>query len=114
MHELSIALSIIDGALHELRLHDGARAEAIYLRLGRLSGVNQDALLFSYEVARRDTPLESSRLIIEDVPVSILCSTCGGERPIAQFPVLTCAQCGAAGQVMHGEELEIIGLEIAT
>jgi hydrogenase nickel incorporation protein HypA/HybF len=114
MHELSIALSIIDGALDELRRHEGARADAIHLRLGRLSGVEKDALLFSYDVACRQTALENSRLIIEDVPVSILCPSCRGEQPIAQFPSLTCAHCGAAGQLMHGDELEITSMEIAT
>ena len=114
MHELSIALSIVDGALEELQRHQGARAEAIHLRLGHLSGVDREALMFSYDVARRETALERSRLIIEEVPIYIFCPACDAERPIAHFPELTCAQCGAAGPVVHGEELEITGMEIVT
>jgi hydrogenase nickel incorporation protein HypA/HybF len=115
MHELSIALSIVDGALQELERHQGAHAQAIHLRLGRLSGVDRDALLFSYEVACRETPLADSRLIIEDVDVSILCPSCGGERPIRSFPLLLCAECGGAGErVVRGEELEITGMEVTT
>jgi hydrogenase nickel incorporation protein HypA/HybF len=115
MHELSIALSIVDGALQELDRHQGAHARAIHLRLGRLSGVDRDALLFSYEVACRETPLADSRLIIEDVDVSILCPSCGGERPIRSFPLLLCAECGGAGErVVRGEELEITGMEVTT
>jgi hydrogenase nickel incorporation protein HypA/HybF len=65
MHELSIAVSIVDGALEELRRHGAAEATAIYLRVGRLSGVDKDALQFSYGLACQETALEHSRLIIE-------------------------------------------------
>jgi hydrogenase nickel incorporation protein HypA/HybF len=51
MHELSMALSIVDGALEELERRGLKHASAIYLRLGRLAGVDKDALQFSYNVA---------------------------------------------------------------
>ena len=53
--------------------------EAVRVRVGRMSGVDKDALLFAYQVARQDTSLESSRLEIEDVKVIIFCPAC--ERP---------------------------------
>ncbi|HET7871719.1 MAG TPA: hydrogenase maturation nickel metallochaperone HypA [Terriglobales bacterium] len=113
MHELSIALSIVDGALEELGRHQGARAQAIHLRLGRLSGVDREALLFSYDVARRETELAGSHLIIEDVEVAIFCPACRADRPVRLFPLLLCAECGALGErVVHGQELEIIGMEV--
>ena len=113
MHELSIALSIVDGGLHELQRHGASQASAIHLRVGRLSGVDKDALLFSYGVVCEDTALAHSRLIIEDVDVTILCPACCAERSIQVFPVLACAKCGAiAERVVHGEELEIIAMEL--
>ncbi|HXZ78351.1 MAG TPA: hydrogenase maturation nickel metallochaperone HypA [Terriglobales bacterium] len=113
MHELTIALNIVDGALEEMQRRGISQASAIHLRLGRLSGVDKDALLFSYGVASEETPLAKSRLIIEDVDVVVLCSACGSERPIESFPILICAECGAlAARVVHGEELEITGMEI--
>jgi|SRR5581483_2693172 len=115
MHELSIALSIVDGALEELQRQGATEAGAVYLRVGRLSGVDKDALLFSYGIACQDTPLASSRLVIEDVDVMILCPVCGGERPTRAFPVLTCADCGAvADRIVCGQELEIRAMEVVT
>lgn len=115
MHELSIALSIVDGALQEAERLGAARVEAVYLRVGRLSGVDKDALLFSYGVASQDTALERSRLVIEDVEVAVYCPACGAERPTRSFPVLTCGECGSLAQrVVHGEELEITGMEVST
>jgi hydrogenase nickel incorporation protein HypA/HybF len=115
MHELSIAVSIVDGALEELQRQGATQATAVHLRLGPLAGVDREALLFSYGVACQDTALADSRLIIEDVEVVILCPVCGAERPTHAFPVLTCSECGAfAERVVHGEELEITGMEIVT
>ena len=68
MHELSIAVSIVEMAMEEAVLHNAARVEAVHLRLGRLSGIVPRALLASYDLACEQTPLEGSRLLIEDVP----------------------------------------------
>ena len=63
MHELSIAMSIVDMALEEAERRD-VTIDAVHLELGPLSGVVADALLFSYEMACDGTPLEGSRLVI--------------------------------------------------
>jgi hydrogenase nickel incorporation protein HypA/HybF len=113
MHELSIALGIVDGALEELQRRGARQASAVHLRVGRLSGVDKDALLFSYGVACQQTALARSRLVIEDVDIVILCPVCGAERRIRSFPLLTCAECGAiAERVLQGDELEITGMEV--
>jgi hydrogenase nickel incorporation protein HypA/HybF len=115
MHELSIALSIVDGALEELHKHGGKEASAVHMRIGRLSGVDNDALLFSYGIACQDTSLAHSHLIIESVEVVIFCPCCAAERPTLSFPLMTCAECGSFAQrVVHGEELEITGMVIAS
>jgi len=113
MHELSIALNIVDGVLEELDRQKSGHVEAVHLRLGRLSGVDKDALSFSYGVACEGTPLANSRLLIEDVEVAIFCPVCGVERPTRSFPVLICADCGAVGErVLRGAELEITAMEL--
>jgi hydrogenase nickel incorporation protein HypA/HybF len=60
MHELSIALSIIEGVEEELELHPGAHVAAVQVKIGPLSGVVKDALLFSYGIACEGTPLAGS------------------------------------------------------
>lgn len=67
MHELSIALSIVDGVAEEAARHGGGPVRAVHLRLGRLSGIVAEALLFSYDVACEGTPLSGSQLRIEEV-----------------------------------------------
>ncbi len=112
MHELSLALGIIDGALKEAERRGGLRVEAVHVRVGRLSGVDQDALRFAYQAAQQDTPLASSRLEIELVSAVIFCPTCVQEREVKSG--LFCAVCGSpASRVVRGDELEITALEVA-
>src|SRR6201997_5590804 len=79
MHELSIAMGIVDAALDESQCR-GLQVSAVHLRLGALAGVVKDALMFSYEVACQDTPLQGSRLLIEEVPVAVFCPQCKEKR----------------------------------
>ncbi|HEX4227948.1 MAG TPA: hydrogenase maturation nickel metallochaperone HypA [Bryobacteraceae bacterium] len=113
MHELSIALSIIEGVEEEIARRPGAQVAAVHLRLGPLSGVVKEALLFSYELACQGTPLESSRLEIEEIPVVVHCEACGQERLAISMQRLCCAVCeNPSADVRKGSELEVFALEL--
>ena len=113
MHELSIALSIIEGASQESLDRGGARVYAVHLKLGALSGVVKDALLFSYGVASHGTVLEGSQLVIEDVPVVIYCSECQAEHRLESIQRFCCPVCGTlSSKVVRGRELEFVAMEI--
>ena len=113
MHELSIAMSMVQMAAEEAARRGGVQVCAIHLKLGPLSGVVREALLFSYEVACEGTPLEGSRLVIEDVPVVVFCPDCAEERTLASVQRFFCPACDApTPQVLRGKELEVVALEI--
>ncbi len=88
MHELSIALSIIEGASQEALNRGGAQVHAVHLKLGALSGVVRDALLFSYDIACAGTLLEGSKLVIEDVPVVVYCRDVRRRKNIGINPAI--------------------------
>ncbi len=112
MHELSIAMGIVDAATDEAKQR-GVSVSAVHLRLGALSGVVKDALLFSYEVACQDTPLQGSRLLIEEIPVAVFCPRCKEKRVLESVQFFTCPECGTpSGEVLQGKELEIFALEV--
>jgi hydrogenase nickel incorporation protein HypA/HybF len=113
MHELSIALSMIEMATEEAERRGGVRVNALHLKLGPLSGVVKDALLFSYEIACNGTPLEGSQLVIEDVPVVIYCSECQSEQQLESTQRFCCPVCGTlSSEVVRGRELEFVAMEI--
>jgi hydrogenase nickel incorporation protein HypA/HybF len=113
MHELSIALSIIEMAQEESDRRGGAQVQAVHLRLGLLSGVVKEALLSSYEMACHATPLEGSQLLIEEIPVEVFCPKCDAERPVSSIQWFCCPECGTpTPTVVRGKELEVVALEI--
>ena len=113
MHELSIAMSILDMAEEEAERQGGVRVQAIHLRLGPLSGVVKEALLGAYDLAREASTLEDAELIIEEVPILASCPSCGTTRPVISVQHLCCAECGTpTPEVVSGRELEIVALEI--
>ncbi|MGH9413877.1 MAG: hydrogenase maturation nickel metallochaperone HypA [Terriglobales bacterium] len=66
MHELSLAMSLLDGVEEECAARGGLHVRAVHLRVGALSGVSIDALTFSYQVASADTALAGTRLLVEE------------------------------------------------
>ena len=113
MHELSIALSIVEMATEESAKRGGAKVDAVHLKLGRLSGVVKDALLFSWEIACQGTNLEGSRLEIIEIPVVVYCENCKIDRTLAEINNFLCPVCNApTPEVMQGRELEVTALEI--
>lgn len=113
MHELSIALSMIEMASEEAQRLGAARVNAIHLKIGALSGVVTDALLFSYEIASQGTLLEDSQLLIEEVPVVIYCEACQAEREVTSVQWIGCPACGQlSSRVVRGRELLLVSMEI--
>ena len=113
MHELSIALSIVELAQEEATRRGGVRVDAVHLRLGPLAGVVKEALLGSYELAAAGTPMAGSRLVIEDVPIVVYCPRCQAQRSLGSMQNFCCPECGTpTGEVVQGKELEVFALEI--
>jgi hydrogenase nickel incorporation protein HypA/HybF len=114
MHELSIAISMIDQIIEESDSRGGFEVEVVHLKLGVFSGVDKEALLFSYGLACEGTPLQGSRLVIESIPLLIYCSNCAKERPPVSVYQLCCPECLAPAQdIITGREIEIASLEVA-
>ncbi|MBB5341356.1 hydrogenase maturation nickel metallochaperone HypA [Tunturiibacter gelidoferens] len=112
MHELSIAMSIVDLAQEEAERRN-VHIEAVHLELGALSGVVKEALLFSFEIACDGTPLQGSRLVVKDVPIEVYCPACNMPKTLASMQWFCCPDCGTpASEVIHGKELVITALEL--
>jgi hydrogenase nickel incorporation protein HypA/HybF len=112
MHELSIAMSIVEMVQEEAQARD-LRIKAVHLKLGAIAGVVKEALLSSYGIVCDGTPLEGSQLLIEDVPLEVFCPICNQNRTAVSVQWLACPECGAAtSSVVHGKELEVTALEV--
>jgi hydrogenase nickel incorporation protein HypA/HybF len=113
MHELSVALSLIEVASDEVARLGAVRVTVVHVRLGPLAGVVKEALLFAFDVAASGTPLEGAQLEIVDVPIAVWCSGCSAERVLESAALRQCPACRATTpKILSGEELELTGLEM--
>ena len=113
MHELSIAMSIVEFAEEEAERRGSPRVTAVYLRLGAFSGVVKDALVTSFEIACADTKLAGSKLIVEEVPLVVYCSKCEEKRAVDADHWFKCPECGGdMPEILQGKELQVTALEL--
>ncbi len=113
MHELSIAMAIIDVAGEESARRGNAHVVAVHLRLGPLSGVVREALESAFELAREGSPLAEASLVIEETPIVLHCANCRADHPAVSVQNLCCAECGRPStEVVRGRDLEVAALEI--
>ena len=107
MHELSIAREIITIVQEEMVKRDLNGVKEVSVRLGALTGVDPEALSFSFESATLDSPLSETKLVIEQIPVKGKCRSCGKDFQIDDF-VFLCPYCDSIDiDVMQGEELNV-------
>jgi hydrogenase nickel incorporation protein HypA/HybF len=112
MHELSIAMEIVEAAAEEAERRR-VRVSAVHLRLGALSGVVKDALLCAWEAACRDTPLAGAQLAVEDVPLVVFCPRCNLPRELISLQSFACPECHTPTlDIRQGKELEVFALEV--
>jgi hydrogenase nickel incorporation protein HypA/HybF len=113
MHELSIAMSIIEMAEEESERHSNAKVTAVHLKLGPLSGVVKTALENAFSLAREGTILENAELKVEQVPIVVNCPNCQAERTLPSMQSFLCPECQTpVSDIIHGRELEVVALEI--
>jgi hydrogenase nickel incorporation protein HypA/HybF len=113
MHELSVALSLVEVVSEEMSRLGASRVSTVHLRVGILSGVAREALLFAFDAAVSGTPLEGARLEIEDVAAAIWCPACVAERTLASATTRRCPVCQTrVPELVRGEELDLVALQV--
>lgn len=112
MHELSIAVALVEMATGKLETLGAVRVEALHVRLGPLSGVVKDALMFSFELAAEGTPIAGARLEVQEVPLVVRCPQCG-DQEIPSPQSFRCPLCDTpTPTIVQGRELELTALEV--
>ncbi|MEI7769428.1 MAG: hydrogenase maturation nickel metallochaperone HypA [Chloroflexales bacterium] len=114
MHELSIAMNLVEVAESAARKAGATKVTALYLRIGALSAVVPDALRFSFEIAADGTILAGASLEIEELPVRVFCEHCAAEADLPNPQIFRCPTCQRpTGHMVQGRELELTSLEVA-
>lgn len=114
MHEVSIALNLLDIVTAQCRKEGYSRIEAVRIKIGRASGIMPDALAFAFDAIKGDSIAREALLEIENVPLTGSCRDCGAVFTTEAEYVLACPTCASLSFVMTaGRELDIIDMEVA-
>jgi len=112
MHEMSMAMSIVELVSEKARQAGAEKVTAIELEVGRLSGVMPEALSFCFAAAARGTPAEEARLDISEPAGEGRCRDCGLVFAVNALPG-QCPEClGYAVGVAGGRELRVIAFSV--
>jgi len=112
MHELSIAQNIIDIVQENLAPDQKQAVKTVRVKVGKLSNILVDSLLFGFEALTKETNLEGVTLEVEQLPLRIKCNDCGKETDLDDY-VFSCPICQSlAIKVISGQELLVQEIEL--
>jgi hydrogenase nickel incorporation protein HypA/HybF len=110
MHELSLAMEVIELAQREAVKNGVSTIREILIEVGNLSGVEADTFQSALEMVVKDTLLENSIVKIIRTPGKGKCSMCEIE-----FELITrvdyCPKCGCfPSEILEGQEFRVVSL----
>jgi len=110
MHELSIAMSVIEIADEYAEKANANVVNKIEIEVGELSGVVLEALEFAMEVAVKNTILENANCQYIQIPGIARCEKCAHEFSTSDLHT-PCPKCNSYEQeITSGRELRVKSL----
>ena len=114
MHEVSIALGMVEELKRIARENNSKKITLIKLKIGKMSGIVTDSLKFAFDAIKTEHPLLlSAEIIINEVPLVYKCNDCNKafETDDIYFPF--CSECKSYNlELISGEEQHIENVEM--
>ncbi len=112
MHELSIAENIIEIVVEAAAKENASAVSRIILDIGRLSGIEKDALQFAMNVVIKGTIAEHAEIILNDIVGRAHCAGCGQDSVINDFFEL-CPHCNSHElEILSGKEMKVSKIDV--
>lgn len=113
MHEMSIAVEIINAIMETAPQFEYKPVKTIYLKVGKLSNIVVESLRFCFDSIKSDYPLlANSELSVDIIPLIGKCEQCGEKFEIEDLN-FRCPKCSGINiHLEQGQELEISELEV--
>ena len=123
MHEYSVAAELINALLPQVEKIEG-QITGVVLKKGEMRILSDHAMTSAFQMLAEGTLLEHAQLVIEHVPVSVSCSSCGYQGGVKHVsddafhfvavPILTCPKCESEVDMQTGRELYVDSLTVQT
>ena len=111
MHEVSIMENTINIISEKAEENNLKNISKITIKIGELSGVMSDSLIFAFNSLSKGTIAEGAEFLIEKVDATAMCDDCGITFEIDHFNKL-CPNCNKfSTNILSGYELYVNTIE---
>ena len=112
MHEMALAESVREIVDEAARAGGARRVSAVRLEIGRLAGVEIEALRFAFDVVKRGSLADTARLEVVADEGRAWCMQCSEAVVVAALHE-PCPRCGSHQlQVTGGDRMRVLEIEI--
>lgn len=112
MHEMSLAEGVLQLIEEAAQAQDFRRVRKVWLEVGRLAGVEAEAMRFCFDAVMRDSIADGAGLEIVETPGQAWCMKCSRAVEV-QASLDACPLCGSYQlQVTGGNALRVRELEV--
>lgn len=112
MHELSIAKSIIQIIEKSFEADFNKKITKVHLNIGKLSGIEIDALSFGFSVIRKDTIVSEAELDINLIDGLARCKKCNISFELNSYG-MPCPICGEYSfDILQGKEMKVTQISV--
>ena len=114
MHEVSIALGMVDELMNIARNNNAIKINSVKLKIGRMSGIVTDSLIFAFDAIKLEHSLLSdAEIVIEEVPSVCKCEDCNTSFQTDEMYFPSCSNCNSLHvRILSGEEQQIENVEL--
>ena len=112
MHEAAIAQSIVDIVERQVREEGYRQVKRIGVRVGHLSSIVPESLVFAFQALSRGTVAERAELDITEEAAQGCCRDCGARFSVDSL-LAVCRDCGSGNvEVSGGDALIIESMDV--
>jgi hydrogenase nickel incorporation protein HypA/HybF len=105
MHEMSIALGLLDHVLAAARQHQATRVEQVEVRVGAMRMIEPEALELAFSMAAEGTAAAGAKLKVAEEPLRARCRACGTTFG-PEVDSFLCPACGQAdADIVEGNDI---------
>ena len=114
MHEVSIALGMVDELIKIANANDATKINSVKLKIGKMSGIVTDSLIFAFDAVKLEhSLLANATVVIEEIPIVCKCGDCNISFEIDEMCFPSCSNCESLNvQLISGEEQHIENVEL--
>lgn len=107
MHELTIAQNLAEIICQSVPEEKLSQAESVLIRIGKLSNILPEALIFCFDSIKEQYGLKNTSLVIKEEPLRLICQTCSCEFESNDI-IFICKYCHSGNlRIIEGDVLQV-------